>query len=108
MSAEISRIIAEYLDLKVVDDVGRPHFSNADYELLPFSPASFIPIKDAEPSIRIAFVDGGNQEILGAPNFSAQINRVYFNMFKGRERIPPKSLPRRGEFYSATMASYRD
>ena len=107
MSAEISRLIAEYLDLKIVEDVGRPHFSNADYEPLPFSPASFIPIKDAEPSIRIAFVDGGNQEILGAPNFSAQINRVYFNIFKGRNRIASNSMPSRVEFYSATMSDYR-
>jgi hypothetical protein len=109
MSAEVSRRIAEFLDLKMVDDdVGQPYFGNSDYELLPFPPASFVPIKDVEPNIRTAFVDGGNQEILGAPNFSAQINRVYFNIFRGRDRILPRFLPRRVEFYSATMASYRN
>ena len=108
MSAEISKRIAEFLDSKIRDDLGQPHFTNPDYEILPFPPASFVPIRDVEPSIRTAFVDGGNQEILGAPNFSAQINRIYFNIFKGRDRIPPKSLPSRIEFYSATTSDFRD
>jgi len=109
MSAEISKRIAEFLDSGIEeDDVGQPYFGNPDYELLPFPPASFVPIKDVEPNIRTAFVDGGNQEILGAPNFSAQINRVYFNIFKGRDRILPKSLPRKIEFYSATMSDFRN
>ena len=108
MSAEISRRIAEFLDLNIEDDVGQPYFGNPDYELLPFPPASFVPIRDVESNVRTAFVDGGNQEIIGAPNFSAQMNRVYFNVFRGRERILPKSLPRRVEFYSVTMAGYRD
>jgi hypothetical protein len=109
MSVEISKRIAEFLDLKIEeDDVGQPYFGNPDYETLPFPPASFVPIKDVEPNIRTAFVDGGNQEILGAPNFSAQINRVYFNVFRERERLLPKSLPRRVEFYSVTMSDFRD
>ena len=108
MCAEISRKIAEYLDLTIEEDVGQPYFGNSDYETLPFPPVSFVPIEDVEPSIRTAFVDGGNQEVLGAPNFSAQINRIYFNIFKGRNRIPPTSLPSRIEFYSATMSDFRD
>ena len=109
MSAEISKRIAEFLDSCVAEDeLGQPYFGNPDYETLPFLPANFVPIKDVEPSVRMAFVDGGNQEMIGAPNFSVQINRVYFNIFKGRERILPDSLPRKVEFYSATTASYRD
>jgi hypothetical protein len=88
MSAEISKRIAEFLDSRVAEDeLGQPYFGNPDYETLPFSTANFVPIKDVKPSIRTAFVDGGNQEIIGAPNFSVQMNRVYFNIFKGRERI---------------------
>jgi hypothetical protein len=109
MSAEVFKRIAEFLDSKIgEEDVGQPYFGNPGYETLPFPPASFVLIKDAEPKIRTAFVDGGNQEILGAPNFSAQINRIYFNIFKGRDRILPKSLPRRIEFYSATMSDFRN
>jgi hypothetical protein len=109
MSAEISRRIAEFLDSSVAEgELGQPYFGNPDYETLPFLPSNFVPIRDVEPSMCTAFVDGGNQEIMGAPNFSAQINRVCFNIFKGRERILPKSLPRKVEFYSATTADYRD
>jgi hypothetical protein len=109
MSAEISKRIAEFLDSCVAEDeLGQPYFGSRDYETLPFPPANFVPIKDVEPSICMAFVDGGNQEMIGAPNFSVQMNRVYFNIFKGRERILPNSLPRKAEFYSATTANYRD
>ena len=109
MSAEVSKRIAEFLDSKIdEEDVGQPYFGSSGYETLPFTPASFVLVKDIEPNIRTAFVDGGNQEILGAPNFSAQINRIYFNIFKGRDRILPKSLPRRIEFYSVTMSDFRN
>jgi NurA domain len=109
MSAEISKRIAESLDSSVAEnELGQPYFGNPDYETLPFLPANFVPIKDMEPSLRMAFVDGGNQEMIGAPNFSIQMNRVYFNIFKGRERTLPNSLPRKVEFYSATTASFRD
>lgn len=104
MSMEISKKIAEFLDSCVAEnELGQPCLG-PDYETYPFPPASFPPIRDAESKIRTAFVDGGNQEIVGAPNFSVQINRVYFNIFKGHERILPKSLPRRVEFYSVTRA----
>jgi hypothetical protein len=109
MSAEISRKIAEFLGSNVSEDeLGQPYFGNPDYETLPFSAGNFVPIKDVEPSIRTAFVDGGNLELIGAPNFSVQMNRVYFNVFKARERVLPKCLPAKVEFYSATMANYRD
>ena len=109
MSAEISKRIAEFLGSNVSEDeLGQPYFGNPDYETLLFATANFVPIKDVEPSIHTAFVDGGNLEMIGAPNFSVQMNRVYFNIFKGRERILPKSLPTKVEFYSATMANYRD
>jgi hypothetical protein len=109
MSGEISRRIAEFMDSKIEEeDVGQPYFGSPDYELLPFPPTGFVPIKDVQPNIRIAFVDGGNQEILGAPNFSVQINRIYFNILTGRDRIIPESLPGKIEFYSATMSDFRN
>jgi len=109
MSAEISKIIAEFLDSSLAEDeLGQPYFGNPDYETLPFSPVNFVSIKDVESSMCTAFVDGGNQEMIGAPNFSVQMNRIYFNIFKGQERVLPKSLPRKVEFYSATTASYRN
>ena len=109
MSADVSRRIAEFLDSKVEEhDVGQPYFGSSDYEALPFPPTGFIPIKDVEQHNRTAYVDGGNLEILGAPNFSVQVNRIYFNIFKGHNRIITQSLPRKIEFYSATTSAFRN
>jgi hypothetical protein len=108
MSADVSKRIAEFLDSEIEErDLGQPFFGGPDFELFPFPPVSFVPIKDVKSGVRAAYVDGGNQEVLGAPNFSVQINRVYFNIFRGRERVLPKSLPMKIEFYSVTMSDFR-
>jgi len=108
MSVEISKKVAELLDEKVAEeDIGQPHFGSADYELLPLTAESFMCVGEIESNRKVTYIDGGNQEILGAPNFSVQMNRLYFNIFKGRNRILPKSLPSRIEFYSATLPDYR-
>jgi hypothetical protein len=109
MSADVSKRVAEFLDLEVQErDLGQPYFGSPEFEPFPFPPISFFPIRDVESTVRTAFVDGGNQEILGAPNFSVQINRLYFNIFRGRERILSKSLPTKVEFYSVTTSDFRN
>lgn len=108
MSSDISKRVAEFLDEKITEqEIGQPYFGSPDYEPLPFAPTSFMPVCEIESNIRTTYIDGGNQEILGAPNFSVQINRLYFNIFKGRNRILPKSLQSKIEFYSATLPDYR-
>ncbi|MDP3065543.1 MAG: hypothetical protein Q8N08_02295 [Methanobacteriaceae archaeon] len=58
---------------------------------------------------KMAFIDGGNQEIIHAPNFSLQVNRIYFNLFNGKERIPPHSdLPIKMEFLSLTTSHFNE
>ncbi|MBC7091608.1 MAG: DNA double-strand break repair nuclease NurA, partial [Nitrososphaeria archaeon] len=78
------------------------------YKIFPLSKENFKPIKEVESGRKIAFVDGGNQEVLGAANFSIQINRVYFNIFDGEKRILKGSLPNRVEFFSVTYSSFRN
>ena len=108
VSEEISREVARFLDDRVAEqEIGEPYFGEK-YHTLPFGPDRFLPIGNSNESVRAAYVDGGNLEVLGAPNFSVQINRVYFNMFKGKERILPSSLPSRVEFYSATISDFRN
>lgn len=108
MSIEIAKKVAEFLDERIEEqDIGCPYFGSPDYETLPFDPTNFKPITQAESDMQAAFIDGGNQEILGAPNFSVQINRIYFNIFKGQTRILPKSMPGKIEFYSATLSCFR-
>ncbi|MDE1863415.1 MAG: hypothetical protein KGI33_10970 [Thaumarchaeota archaeon] len=103
------RKVVHRLDESIHDgDVGDVYFSNPDYESFPLKIENIREIKDATSSIKSAFVDGGNQEILGAPNFSVQINRVYFCLFRGNERVHSKQLINRIEFFSATHSSFRD
>ena len=40
----------------------------------------------------MVFIDGGNQELIGAPNFSIQLNRIYFNILQRKETDNTKGL----------------
>jgi hypothetical protein len=112
MSIEATRKVAEYVDDRIEEeDIGRPYFGKhiglSENELLSFDPENFKKPINAEFNVQVAFIDGGNQEILGAPNFSVQINRIYFNIFKGQTRILQKSMPSKIEFYSATLSCFK-
>jgi len=60
----------------------------------PLTIDGFKVIQSLDSDRKTAFVDGGNQEILGAPNFSVQLNMVYFGMWSGNKSIPEKSIPK--------------
>jgi NurA domain len=102
LSVEAAKQIIEKLDSQIVDrELGDPFFADPDVVAFPFATESFHqirPIKDTDR--RLAFVDGGNLEILGAPNFSVQLNRVYACVWKNNAR---QALLRTSkiEFYSA-------
>lgn len=109
MSAEMARKVIESLDKNIQEyDLGAPFFSDPNYRAFPLESENFKPINPTTSDRKIAFVDGGNQEVLGAADFSVQINRVYFNVFKGQKRIQKSSLPTRIEFFSTTHSSFRD
>lgn len=109
MSVEVAKKVIENLDEKIEEEnLGVPFFGDPRYIVYPLTKDGFVPIPERENNRKIAFVDGGNQEILGAPNFSIQINRVYYNVFKGRERILECSLPNKIEFFSVTHSSFRN
>src|SRR3989338_977150 len=58
----------------------------------------------AEKDGRIAFVDGGNAEILSAANFSLSFVRVYTCTFDNSKKVSAK----RKEFYVLTNAEFDD
>lgn len=107
MSIEAARKLVEVLDINTMEEsFGKP-FLRQDYKTVLIDAKNFRQIEAAKEKGRIAFVDGGNQEILHAPNFSVQINRVYYNIFNGCARENPKLLPRI-EFFSATYSDFHD
>jgi len=95
----VERII-EALEEDVSRELGRPYLQSGDYKVYDFNKDNFKLLRDVEPRL-MAFVDGGNNTILEAPTFSLQINRIYFNLFKGRERqMPSSQIPEKIEFLS--------
>ena len=107
MIVEAMRKLVDKLDGNIKEqDVGNPFFSNPEYKTFPLSKENFKAIEPVESKRRFMFVDGGNQEILGAPNFSIQFNRVYFNIFEAQQRVLWNSMPSRVEFLSATNSRF--
>ena len=105
---DVVKRLAADLDGRVDESaMGDPFLSSHNYRTYPLAVERFRPLRDVDSGRRIAFVDGGNQPLLEAPNFSVQLNRVYFNFFKGRRRVTSITLPQRIEFFSLTSAQFR-
>ncbi len=66
---------------------------------IPISDKAFKPIM-AQAAKRIAFVDGGNAEILKAPNFSLQLIRLYAAVYEDNTRVSRIKK----EFYALIVA----
>lgn len=52
-------------------DVGAPIFSNPEYQCFPLSRENFRSIGRTELNGKAAYIDEGNQELIGVPNFSS-------------------------------------
>jgi len=109
MIGDVVRKLIEDLNMTVdEEDLGQPFLSSHNYRAFPFDKDFFKPISVVSSNRKLAFVDGGNNEIVGAPNFSIQLNRVYFNVFQGRQRISDTNILQCIEFFSATFSTFRD
>lgn len=101
--------IAEILSMDLSQrELGNPYFNDSDYRSCPLNKEYFHEINSAETDRKIAFVDGGNQELLPSPVYSVQLNRVYFSIFKNNKRVPIISgIPQRVEFLSYTYSQLK-
>jgi hypothetical protein len=109
MSVEAARKLIEHLDRKLhEEELGNPFFRDPKVRTYPLKSSGFHQIQHVERSCKVAFVDGGNQEMLGAPDFSVQLNRVYFGMWNYSERVLEKKTPRRMEFFSSTASRFNN
>ncbi len=109
MPVNILRRVLEKLSGQVKKSrLGTPFFGQSQYNPHPLSRDNFASIESVKSDRKIAFLDGGNQEIIGAPNFSIQINRIYFCIFDGDKRIPSVTIPNKIEYFSAIYSVFRD
>lgn len=109
MLVDAMKRLAERLGNSVEEhEVGDPFFSDPSYKTFPISKERFRRIESVQSGRRLTFVDGGNQEILGAPNFSVQFNRVYFCIFSQQQRIFEDRLPSPLEFLSLTHSTFKE
>jgi hypothetical protein len=88
-------------------DTGKSLFPNDNSEIFDLRPEKFQPIKITDEIRRIAFVDGGTGELLKAPNYSIQFNRVYFSIFDGNKRLTPHKTTNKIEFFSYVFSTIK-
>ena len=107
MSLEAARKAVEFIENNIVNgDFGEPHFKQVGVTAFPLVKEGFKTISERKTQRKLAFVDGGNNEIIGAPNFSVQLNRVYSSAWSGKER--EKWRVPRVEFFSSTYSFFKN
>ena len=105
VSLEAARKAVEFLEENMTDgELGDPHLKQTGVSTFPLRKEIFETISGGTSTRKLSFVDGGNQEIIGAPNFSIQLNRVYSSAWSGNKR-QFWSVPR-VEFFSSTYARF--
>ena len=98
----MEKIINEIIEniSKSVEKKGRfVQFNDKDYKPVEISKDNF-KIIEGEGEGRIAFIDGGNSEILKASNFSLQLIRVYYCIYENNKRVKGE----KHEFYVLVYA----
>ncbi len=105
MSLEVIDEIILSLAKKIgKNEIGKPYFKTPPYQIFQITKNDFKSINEVDSKRKIAFIDGGNREIIGSPDFSIQINRIYFNAFQNNEKMIDISFPSKIEFFSVTYA----
>jgi hypothetical protein len=101
LSIEAAKEIIAKLDVQLSDrPLGNPYFKDPDVTAFPFRKESFFAVRPVKSGRQLAFIDGGNLELLGAPNFSVQLNRIYACVWKDNSRKNILKVPL-VEFFSA-------
>ncbi len=100
----IQKIADIYEDATDEEALGEPEF-RPDYKNFPVTPDSFDAIEPPTHFRRVAAVDGGNLEILGAAKMSVQLNRLSYNIYRDGSREFGRFIPTRIEFLTVTHIS---
>ncbi|MDO8740959.1 MAG: DNA double-strand break repair nuclease NurA [Candidatus Woesearchaeota archaeon] len=95
MNSEIFEKIIRFLNTDTENQGSYCMFSDKAYKPVKVSKDNFKEIKTANNKNKIAFIDGGNAEILSASNFSLQLIRLYYTIYEKNKRIKAEKF----EFY---------
>ena len=79
--------ITNLLDRKIKFEDDFIDFSDKRYKPFKIDKKNFSEIKEIRTSKKIAFVDGGNAEILRAVDISFQLVRVYYTIYQNNKKI---------------------
>jgi len=79
-------------------------FSNPAYKPVYFDKNNFNEINNIESEKKIAFIDGGSAEIIKSSNFSLNLIRIYYTIYKKNTRITAK----KHDFYVFVNAKEKD
>ena len=98
-------LVVQVLERNIMDvPSGQPAFADPRYSSFALNADYFYPLPKLRSERKIAFVDGGSAEIVGAPNFAVGLTRLYFCIFKGDKRIEAVKIPQRIDFYTVCYA----
>lgn len=81
-----------------------PKFSGDGYGAYKVDPENFHEIQKIHSNKKVAFVDGGNAEIIGSANFSLSLIRVCYIIFQNKRKLGLRRL----EVLSLTQAISQD
>lgn len=95
----ISKIL-EFIDEKSIFTETYPKFSGEGYRAHKIDIKNFHEIKKSHTGKKIAFIDGGNAEIIKSANFSLSLTRCCYAIYEGNKKLKSK----RFEFFTFTMA----
>ena len=85
---------------------GTKMLENDRFTSLPIAPENFQEIKETATPKKIAYVDGGNVELLRATNYVVEFNRLYHAIFQGKKKITPQLEPVI-EFFSCVTSTVK-
>ena len=98
-------LVVQVLERNIMDvPAGQPAFADPRYNSFALNTDYFYPLPKLRHERKIAFIDGGSAEIVGAPNFAVGLTRLYFCVFKGDKRIEAAKIPQRIDFYTVCYA----
>ena len=84
--------------------LGNPRFADPRYYPTRLTLSNFHKFIPQQDATRLCFVDGGNSTLIDSPGLVISLNRVGFCIYEGEEKVEPKTLPRKIEFFTIASA----